>query len=1174
MVFNLLRGRRLNRLFPAGAFATLLGLSLLSSQAAALSVGRIQVSSFLNEPFRATVPLSSVEPGEAEQLRVRLADDSAYATLGLEKSRFLTTLQFSAREGSAPGSAVVAISSRQVAKEPFFSVLLEFRGLGGRIIREYTVLLDPNTGQRQQVSEQAVAPAPATVMKPAPSSSMVVASSRPVAPVTEDGFVEMQELPANTSYQAATKLPTVAPSRKEPVQAFENGSKERQVQVPSPQVFVGTKPVIGAAPVAAVSRAGAPQPVTASNNNEYGPVPAGMTLWQIAAAVRPSASLTMNQVMWGLFSVNEAQFDGNLNLVRRGATLTVPSAQAMRNVSPGEAAALVADQADQFRQRGSQSQTVQATSRPNAPEQLAVEAAPRLQSAPRAAEPQQVAKDEMESSPREESVIAAIQEPKDRPVEVIEEQALEALPSDDGFEELEELPLDEASLADASDSYADLPALPDDASGEGFDDFDVAEENSGFDAGNDAATENGESGGLLGWLLAGLGVIAAGLLAMFALRKRGQPQDSGAVSDYGSTGATSQAAGVSDFASDASDVKTKEFPTVTVDDVPETVTTDETDFEIPDLDTLAAVDDGDVADFGDTAIFDATQDELTPAEVDFGDTEIGQAVPVAEAESEIDAGPMTLDMPDDVSAEDDLGGGTQTLDLGSETVSLELNEDPVSEADFQLAYGLYDEAALLLNRAIENDPDRLELHEKLAETYFASSDADNFKLAAQSLQSKAPDAETWQRISIMGQQLCPGDELFSGDLGDDLGGAVDLDMDFDGGAEATPAEDSNSLDFDMPMGEGDAPDTAGSESPSVLEFELEETPVSEATQGAADELELDDFDADFASLDASDDSDDELPELDDLDLGDLEAELDSDDEHAEVADFESETMIMEAAPELEPAVDAVEEPSGDDFADLTLSDISDTELGLDVDSGDAGDVLGVGTDFDLADELTSDSNEESIELSLSEEPLELDTASDELSIDDLSLDKDDAEDAQATDFDLGDLSDDPAATDFDLDDLSSDDLSTGADELSLGDLASDSKDDFDLGELTDGESTGLETDFDLGDLESDESSSDLELGAVTDFDLDNPVGEPPSLDAAEETDFDLGDLGDETDLDLSANADAGDISGGDEAGTKLDLARAYVDMGEADMARGLLDEVAQSGSGAQKAEAQELLGKL
>ncbi|MEO0998115.1 MAG: FimV/HubP family polar landmark protein, partial [Pseudomonadota bacterium] len=47
-----------------------------------------------------------------------------------------------------------------------------------------------------------------------------------------------------------------------------------------------------------------------------------------------------------------------------------------------------------------------------------------------------------------------------------------------------------------------------------------------------------------------------------------------------------------------------------------------------------------------------------------------------------------------------------------------------------------------------------------------------------------------------------------------------------------------------------------------------------------------------------------------------------------------------------------------------------------------------------------------------------------------------------------------------------------------------------------------------------------------------------------------------------------------EVGTKLDLARAYIDMGDPDGARSILKEVAAEGDAAQKQEAQKLLDDL
>lgn len=129
--------------------------------------------------------------------------------------------------------------------------------------------------------------------------------------------------------------------------------------------------------------------------------------------------------------------------------------------------------------------------------------------------------------------------------------------------------------------------------------------------------------------------------------------------------------------------------------------------------------------------------------------------------------------------------------------------------------------------------------------------------------------------------------------------------------------------------------------------------------------------------------------------------------------------------------------------------------------------------------------------------------------------------------------------------------------------------DFDLGDLSFGEepATATETaeaapaagesmlDFDLGDMGHD-------LGGVAEPALETePAGSAMDL-----GDLDLGDMGDIGDL-----GDLGDV---DAVSTKLDLAKAYVDMGEPDSARGILDEVLHEGNDEQKKQAQELMGQL
>src|SRR3546814_14918444 len=80
--------------------------------------------------------------------------------------------------------------------------------------------------------------------------------------------------------------------------------------------------------------------------------------------------------------------------------------------------------------------------------------------------------------------------------------------------------------------------------------------------------------------------------------------------------------------------------------------------------------------------------------------------------------------------------------------------DPVSEADFHLAYGLYDEAALLLRQAAEKEPQRNDIGIKLAETYFAAGKTAEFAQTAAALKPKVSASE-WQKLAIMGQQLNP-----------------------------------------------------------------------------------------------------------------------------------------------------------------------------------------------------------------------------------------------------------------------------------------------------------------------------------------------------------------------------------------------------------------------------------
>lgn len=116
-------------------------------------------------------------------------------------------------------------------------------------------------------------------------------------------------------------------------------------------------------------------------------------------------------------------------------------------------------------------------------------------------------------------------------------------------------------------------------------------------------------------------------------------------------------------------------------------------------------------------------------------------------------------------------------------------------------------------------------------------------------------------------------------------------------------------------------------------------------------------------------------------------------------------------------------------------------------------------------------------------------------------------------------------------------------------------------------------DFNLDMETSDSAEEPATVDASLDFDLDMDTPEPADV----SLDFDTGSA-DEGSLDLNLDAadtaDAGDMDGSDEVGTKLDLAKAYVDMGDPEGARSILDEVMDEGSSTQKEEAQALLGQI
>jgi len=172
----------------------------------------------------------------------------------------------------------------------------------------------------------------------------------------------------------------------------------------------------------------------------------------------------------------------------------------------------------------------------------------------------------------------------------------------------------------------------------------------------------------------------------------------------------------------------------------------------------------------------------------------------------------------------DFSPGTSPRNVAAdETISSETainldQGDPLAEADFHMAYGLYDQAADLVRIAISREPDRRDLKLKLLEVFFVWGNKDQFLQTAHELaetRERAAPGE-WEKIVIMGKQLAPEDALFAGAGGSAGLGGMDLDLeggqdrvDFDIlGDPVSQSHSADGIDLDIGSALGDSSDGA------------------------------------------------------------------------------------------------------------------------------------------------------------------------------------------------------------------------------------------------------------------------------------------------------------------------------------------------------------------------------
>jgi len=270
-------------------------LCLVAPAAWALGLGKLQVQSALGESLRAEIDVTSLSPEEASNLRIRVAPPESYRAAGVDYNPVLPGTQV-VLQRRADGRPYLRITSDRGVQEPFVDVILEITWATGRLVREYTLLLDPPTA----TARAPAAPAPAV----APTMSAAAPAPAPASPSTP----ERRAVPARAEAEPA-------PAR-EP-----------------------RAPRAAAAPAAS--------PAGPEGADEYR-VKAGDTLSKIASRTQ-RGGVSLDQMLVSLYRSNPQAFvDNNMNRLKSGVVLSVPSAESAKGTSPSEARQVIQAQSADF----------------------------------------------------------------------------------------------------------------------------------------------------------------------------------------------------------------------------------------------------------------------------------------------------------------------------------------------------------------------------------------------------------------------------------------------------------------------------------------------------------------------------------------------------------------------------------------------------------------------------------------------------------------------------------------------------------------------------------------------------------------------------------------------------------------------------------------------------------
>jgi len=299
---------------------------LASPMVRAAGLGQLSVISPLGQPLNAEIEIVSLQPGEEEGLVARLASPDAFRAAGIDFNPALVSARFAIeRRGGRP---LLRVRTTQPVNDPFLEILVELQWTTGRLVREYTVLLDPP----EYRGPQAIAAAPAERATPAAASPEPKLAEAPAAQPAP----EPARAPAPAPLEAKP-LPSVPARAAEPAPAAE-------AQVEKPAAAEAEKPAAAEAEKPAAEPVGEP---AAAEEGKVA-VKKGDTLSEIARQNLPRGA-NLNQMLIAIYRANEDAFiRKNVNLLRAGRILDIPGAEAVSAIDPEEAKRLVQAHMDDF----------------------------------------------------------------------------------------------------------------------------------------------------------------------------------------------------------------------------------------------------------------------------------------------------------------------------------------------------------------------------------------------------------------------------------------------------------------------------------------------------------------------------------------------------------------------------------------------------------------------------------------------------------------------------------------------------------------------------------------------------------------------------------------------------------------------------------------------------------